>query len=83
MVTLNDPDDILTHCVSTALKMFILYSDWQTFNGKVKLPDWIWHWFEVIFPAVWFYLEKQSNTPVRVIKHLPGDSLKDNCNNLP
>ena len=33
------------------------------------------------FPYVCFYLQKQLNVPYSLVKHLPGDCLKGNCNN--
>ena len=62
----------------------VYYVFWLTgFYGKVSLPDWIWHSFQLIFPYVCFYLEKQLNVPYSLVKHLPGDCLEANCNYLP
>ena len=68
MISLNDPDDDnAKYFLSAALKI-VYYVFWLTgFYGKISLPDWIWHSFQLIFPYVCFYSEKQLNVPYSLV----------------
>ena len=67
MITLNDPDaDNVKHCLSTAINFCIL-------TDRPFL-------FQLIFPYVCFYLEKQLSIPYSYVKHVPGDCSEANCN---